>query len=183
MTFNEAKASGRRAKRPSYAEDHWIDFSDKSELIDLASYEADDWTLEPESVKIWEPKLRDIVYYVNYDGHVEEEGSYPGRTRCKILIPAYNVYRTYEEAECVANYQRVQRKLLALAKDLNGEWKPDWVSGNEIKYIITAYHSHIDVTQIKYSKYSVCFKTEKLAEKALSQLTEEEKEILIKGMQ
>ena len=65
-------------------------------------------------------------------------------------------------------------KLLNVAKFLNGDWKPDWEDGNEIKYGIGIYNGKIEVEPTAiYQTSFVYFRTEELAKQAVAILGED----------
>lgn len=191
MTFQEAKASGRRAQRAKFAnKSRWFDLTNPNQVFSVEDFEATDWELEPEEVRVWIPEGGEIFYCNAGDGSTL---MYFAEDFLTIYQRNYNSYQTKEEAQQVANYQRVQRKLLALAKALNGDWKPDY-HVNESKWFLSIYAPICDgvlsdkplsvlVDGTDRFPQPVVFRTVEMAEKALAQLTEEEKQILIRGMQ
>jgi len=186
MTFAQAKASGRPAISKVSGKTYIFRNSDNM-LLTIAEYEGE-WELEPEEVKVWTPKIGETSYAVCTG---EGVGVYASKYDAYELDQAYKnnyaLFSSYTEAYNVASFQRVQRKLLALAKVLNGEWKADWTNNNQNKYSIHYYcvanREFVIESWKNPNHFQIVFKSEQAAQKALSSLTEEEKQILIRGMQ
>ena len=98
------------------------------------------------------------------------------------VIAQYNYFDTKEEAEEEAALTRARRKLQKLAKALNGEWKPDW-SDTSGKYIIFYSHpikSYVTAFVFSRQAMGIHFSSEENAQRALEELTEDEKKILFR---
>lgn len=87
--------------------------------------------------------------------------------------------RIYDLNNCTSSKQAQKliaiNKLMNVAKNLNGDWQPDWLNENMAKYFIylnTKEDINIDFwVSIHYS--SICFKTKELAQQAIEILGEE----------
>ena len=86
---------------------------------------------EPEiSVNYWQPKDAENFYYLNYTGNVissnYSENYQEDKTR-------YRVFKTKEEAEKYAEYDKAEETLRRVIAEGNEGWLPDWTNNDEYK--------------------------------------------------
>ena len=106
---------------------------------------------------------------------------------CIKFRPKKITYEDISEKYCWSSIIRVDskhtekmftfRKLLEVADYLNGNWKPDWNSQNQIKYFISYDHINKKWSTFKLGFTglgTVCFSSEENALKAVEIIGEEE---------
>ena len=140
---------------------------------------------------IWTPKDNEDFFCLRISGSVVKKAKNKDSNVDSDLIDNFNFYKTQEIAEKEAKFLLVYRKLRHIARELNGDWELDWRKRSDQKKYSFNFDTdypidHEDCIDITYTYVIsdpgvVFFKTENIAEKALSMLTDEEKEILRNG--
>jgi len=137
-------------------------------------------SLEKKEDALWVPKL-----HANY-WTIDDYGDVSFRTSrdydyTSAAIQFGNCFQTKEQAERHAKRLKLYNKLWKLAEYLNGDWVPDYSNGiQDSKHRIDYdYDDEMFTIQVHYSYSSMTpvFKSHAVAERAISMLTDEEKEI------
>lgn len=137
---------------------------------------ADDWevVVEKNKIKVWEPSLGDLYYYINSNGDIKFS-YYNTRSIDKRCIG--NFFKTDEEAEHMVEKLKVIRELQDFALEHNDE-EIDWVDNEQDKWAICydiedkeiAYESG---KKIKSVPFNVYFATEQDCERAIKTIGED----------
>ncbi len=105
--------------------------------------------LEPSDYKQWVPKVDGRYYTLN--GHYSPLCTYwtdkpydIGRKK------NYALFKTEEEAERIADIQRIQRKIIDIIKFVIGDWRPDWKDADQEKCYINFDHLY-KTMEVSYS--------------------------------
>lgn len=131
---------------------------------------AEDWevVVEKNKIKVWEPSLGDLYYYINSNGDIKFS-YYNTRSIDKRCIG--NFFKTDEEADHMVEKLKVIRELQDFALEHNDE-EIDWVDNEQDKWAICydiedkeiAYESG---KKIKSVPFNVYFATEQDCERAI----------------
>lgn len=137
---------------------------------------ADDWevVVEKNKIKVWEPSLGDLYYYINSNGDIKFS-YYNTRSIDKRCIG--NFFKTDEEADHMVEKLKVIRELQDFALEHNDE-EIDWVDNEQDKWAICydiedkeiAYESG---KKIKSVPFNVYFATEQDCERAIKTIGED----------
>lgn len=137
---------------------------------------ADDWevVVEKTKIKVWEPSLGDLYYYINSNGDIKFS-YYNTRSIDKRCIG--NFFKTDEEADHMVEKLKVIRELQDFALEHNDE-EIDWVDNEQDKWAICydiedkeiAYESG---KKIKSVPFNVYFATEQDCERAIKTIGED----------
>lgn len=137
---------------------------------------ADDWevVVEKNKIKVWEPSLGDLYYYINSNGDIKIS-YYNTRSIDKRCIG--NFFKTDEEAEHMVEKLKVIKELRDFALEHNDE-EIDWVDNEQDKWAICydiedkeiAYESG---KKIKSVPFNVYFATEQDCERAIKTIGED----------
>lgn len=133
-------------------------------------------SLDKKEDGLWYPD--DDYWYIDSDGEILDSPNDNARTdvdRFKI----HNVFQSQEQAERHAKRLKLYNKLWRIAEYLNKDWVPDYEKKEGKWYIYFDYNEDIFRYSCRgsHSYGDVVFKSEDLAERAISMLTDEEKEI------
>jgi hypothetical protein len=98
---------------------------------------------EPQSI-VWEPKLGEKYYFLLSDGKVHgSQWHHRLKTELHLnLLIHHNVYKTREQAEKAAQYQKRYNMVLQAVLNLEPNQVVDWSGMDQVKYKI--YFSHAD---------------------------------------
>lgn len=132
--------------------------------------------LEKKEDGLWVPdnSERERYYFIDTDGAVLD--SIQDLSDWDYLFQNY--FKTREQAERHAKRLKLYNKLWKLAEHLNGDWVPDWTDSRIVKHAIKSEFDEFKVDSFSYSNLGApIFRSQELAGKALSMLTDEEKEI------
>lgn len=137
---------------------------------------AEDWevVVEKNKIKVWEPSLGDLYYYINSNGDIKFS-YYNTRSIDKRCIG--NFFKTDEEADHMVEKLKVIRELQDFALEHNDE-EIDWVDNEQDKWAICydiedkeiAYESG---KKIKSVPFNVYFATEQDCERAIKTIGED----------
>lgn len=137
---------------------------------------ADDWevVVEKNKIKVWEPSLGDLYYYINSNGDIKFS-YYNTRSIDKRCIG--NFFKTDEETDHMVEKLKVIRELRDFALEHNDE-EIDWVDNEQDKWAICydiedkeiAYESG---KKIKSVPFNVYFATEQDCERAIKTIGED----------
>lgn len=111
---------------------------------------ADDWevVVEKNKIKVWEPSLGDLYYYINSNGDIKFS-YYNTRSIDKRCIGNY--FKTDEEADHMAEKLKVIKKLQDFALEHNDE-EIDWYDKEQDKWEIS-YEDSNDGVKPAYNIY------------------------------
>lgn len=137
---------------------------------------ADDWevVVEKNKIKVWEPSLGDLYYYINSNGDIKFS-YYNTRSIDKRCIG--NFFKTDEEAEHMVEKLKVIKELQDFAFE-NRDEEIDWYDKEQDKWAICydiedkeiAYESG---KKIKSVPFNVYFATEQDCERAIKTIGED----------
>lgn len=137
---------------------------------------ADDWevVVEKNKIKVWEPSLGDLYYYINSNGDIKFS-YYNTRSIDKRCIGNY--FKTDEEAEHMVEKLKVIKELQDFAIE-NRDEEIDWYDKEQDKWAICydigdkeiAYESG---KKIKSVPFNVYFATEQDCERAIKKIGED----------
>lgn len=82
--------------------------------------------------KRWRAKVNGIYYYISsiFEVNQEDEDNIDWD---HTLFNACNYFKTFEEAEAMAEKTKLMFEMTARVKELNGDWVANWGDGNEVK--------------------------------------------------
>lgn len=96
--------------------------------------------LEASDYKQWVPKVDGRYYTLN--GYYSPLCTYWADKPYDIdRKKNYALFKTEEEAQRIAEIQRIQRKIIDIIKFVRGDWRPDWSDNQQEKYYIGYDHS------------------------------------------
>lgn len=131
--------------------------------------------LEKKEDGLWYPKLGERYYFFTSNGELKSGICHSDNNK-KFLFN--NTFPTVESVNKHARRLKLINKLWRLAEHLNGDWVPDWADITVSKYAIKSSEDEFKVDSFNHSNFgNPTFKSKELAEKAISLLTDEEKEI------
>lgn len=111
----------------------------------------------------------DDLFYIALDGTIQE-GTYLDASKLdKKIVKFGNAYKTKEEAEKKANWQKIRNQLEKFAKE-NNEYDFNWKDNFQDKYCI--YYDHfynlIDISEVGCGQFDeVYFSSADIARKAI----------------
>lgn len=137
---------------------------------------AEDWevVVEKNKIKVWEPSLGDLYYYINSNGDIKFSYYNTGSIDKRCIG---NFFKTDEEADHMVEKLKVIRELQDFALEHNDE-EIDWVDNEQDKWAICydiedkeiAYESG---KKIKSVPFNVYFATEQDCERAIKTIGED----------
>lgn len=137
---------------------------------------ADDWevVVEKNKIKVWEPSLGDLYYYINSNGDIKFS-YYNTRSIDKRCIG--NFFKTDEEADHMVEKLKVIRELQKFANE-NNEEKIDWKNFNQCKYKIFYDAEDGDLyfdykTYVKSEPFNIYFTSLEIAKEAIKTVGED----------
>lgn len=136
-------------------------------------------SLEKKEDRLWVPQIGESYWFVDNDAEATTE-TYVDSNISYDRVLYGNFFKTKEQAERHAKRLKLYNKLWRLAEHLNGDWVPDWNSTNvtDYKYYIIYVRNKIEIDGWSNFCFGMpVFRSKELAEKAISMLTDEEKEI------
>lgn len=118
--------------------------------IEMEDALADDWevVVEKNKIKVWEPSLGDLYYYINSNGDIKFS-YYNTRSIDKRCIG--NFFKTDEEADHMVEKLKVIKELRDFALEHNDE-EIDWVDNEQDKWEI-CYKDSNDGVKPAYNIY------------------------------
>lgn len=144
------------------------------ENIEIENALADDWEVveEKNKIKVWEPSLGDLYYYINSNGDIKFS-YYNTRSIDKRCIG--NFFKTDEEADHMVEKLKVIRELQDLSNiKLN---MSDYVKNNGIYYIAYDFTQNRIVPLFdnisRNIPFNVYFSTKEDCEKAITKIGED----------
>lgn len=144
------------------------------ENIEIENALADDWEVveEKNKIKVWEPSLGDLYYYINSNGDIKFS-YYNTRSIDKRCIG--NFFKTDEEADHMVEKLKVIRELQDLSNiKLN---MSDYVKNNRIYYIAYDFTQNRIVPLFdnisRNIPFNVYFSTKEDCEKAITKIGKE----------
>jgi hypothetical protein len=137
---------------------------------------ADDWevVVEKNKIKVWEPSLGDLYYYINSNGDIKFS-YYNTRSIDKRCIG--NFFKTDEEAAHMAEKLKVIKELRDFALEHNDE-EIDWVDNEQDKWEI-CYKDSNDGVKPAYNIYyraqafNIYFTSLEIAKEAIKKIGED----------
>lgn len=137
---------------------------------------ADDWEIvvEKNKIKVWEPSLGDLYYYINSNGGIKFS-YYNTRSIDKRCIGNY--FKTDEEAVHMVEKLKVIKELRDFALEHNDE-EIDWVDKDQDKFEIS-YEDSTNVVEpicdnyYRSQAFNVYFTSKEIAEEAIKAIGED----------
>lgn len=135
---------------------------------------ADDWevVVEKNKIKVWEPSLGDLYYYINSNGDIKFS-YYNTRSIDKRCIG--NFFKTDEEAAHMAKKLKVIKELRDFALEHNDE-EIDWYDKEQDKWEISYKDSNIEPICNNYYRaqtFNIYFTSLEIAKEAIKKIGED----------
>lgn len=135
---------------------------------------ADDWevVVEKNKIKVWEPSLGDLYYYINSNGDIKFS-YYNTRSIDKRCIG--NFFKTDEEAEHMVEKLKVIKELRDFALEHNDE-EIDWVDNEQDKWEISYKDSNVEPICNNYYRaqtFNIYFTSLEIAQEAIKTIGED----------
>lgn len=145
--------------------------------ITFESALAEDWevVVEKNKIKVWEPSLGDLYYYINSNGEIEYRYYKNRNINDKRCIG--NFFKTDEEADHMVEKLKVIRELQNFALEHNDE-EIDWVDNEQDKWEIS-YEDSNDGVKPAYNIYyraqafNIYFTSKEIAQEAIKTIGED----------
>ena len=90
---------------------------------------------EPKSI-VWEPEVGEEYWYVDIDGTLDITECRDNDNESEVLLIHHNVYKTREQAEKAAKYQRRYNMVLQAVLNLEPDQKVDWKDMDQVKHVV-----------------------------------------------
>lgn len=135
---------------------------------------AEDWevVVEKNKIKVWEPSLGDLYYYINSNGDIKLS-YYNTRSIDKRCIGNY--FKTDEEAEHMVKKLKVIKELQDFALEHNDE-EIDWYDKEQDKWEISYKDSNIEPICNNYYRaqtFNIYFTSLEIAKEAIKTIGED----------
>lgn len=135
---------------------------------------AEDWevVVEKNKIKVWEPSLGDLYYYINSNGDIKLS-YYNTRSIDKRCIGNY--FKTDEEAEHMVEKLKVIKELRDFALEHNDE-EIDWVDNEQDKWEISYKDSNVEPICNNYYRaqaFNIYFASKEIAQEAIKKIGED----------
>lgn len=135
---------------------------------------ADDWEVveEKNKIKVWEPSLGDLYYYINSNGDIKFS-YYNTRSIDKRCIG--NFFKTDEEADHMVEKLKVIKELRDFALEHNDE-EIDWVDNEQDKWEISYKDSNVEPICNNYYRaqaFNIYFASKEIAQEAIKKIGED----------
>lgn len=135
-------------------------------------------SLEKKEDGLWYPKLGERYYFFTSNGELNSGICHSDNNKTFLFN---NTFPTVESVNKHARRLKLINKLWRLAEHLNGDWVPDFSNSDNFFYAILEYdHYKSAIVAKAWHRWTFgmpIFKSEQLAQRAISMLTDEEKEI------
>lgn len=138
---------------------------------------AEDWevVVEKNKIKVWEPSLGDLYYYINSNGDIKfsyyNTRSIDKRRICNIG----NYFKTDEEADHMVEKLKVIKELRDFALEHNDE-EIDWVDNEQDKWEISYKDSNVEPICNNYYRaqaFNIYFASKEIAQEAIKKIGED----------
>lgn len=135
---------------------------------------AEDWevVVEKNKIKVWEPSLGDLYYYINSNGDIKFS-YYNTRSIDKRCIG--NFFKTDEEADHMVEKLKVIKELRDFALEHNDE-EIDWVDNEQDKWEISYKDSNVEPICNNYYRaqaFNIYFASKEIAQEAIKKIGED----------
>lgn len=186
MNFKEAyqkMLEGKKVKRKSWEDWQYYKligdnmyYANKliASNITVENALADDWEIvvEKNKIKVWEPSLGDLYYYINSNGDIKFS-YYNTRSIDKRCIG--NFFKTDEEADHTMEKLKVIRELQDFALEHNNE-EIDWYDKEQDKWEISYKDSNVEPICNNYYRaqaFNIYFASKEIAQEAIKTIGED----------
>ena len=186
MNFKEAyqkMLEGKKVKRKDWEEwQHYKLIGDNmyyankliASNVSVENALADDWevVVEKNKIKVWEPSLGDLYYYINSNGDIKFS-YYNTRSIDKRCIG--NFFKTDEEADHMVEKLKIIRELQDFALEHNNE-EIDWYDKEQDKWEISYKDSNVEPICNNYYRaqtFNIYFASKEIAQEAIKKIGED----------
>lgn len=144
------------------------------ENIEMGDALAEDWevVVEKNKIKVWEPSLGDLYYYINSNGDIKFS-YYNTRSIDKRCIG--NFFKTDEEADHMVEKLKVIKELRDFALEHNDE-EIDWVDNEQDKWEISYKDSNVEPICNNYYRaqaFNIYFASKEIAQETIKTIGED----------
>lgn len=148
---------------------------DPLSLANVENIFAEDWEVIEDKKQWWEPKNKDLYWYISNDGEIHSWNFNKKFNTSSLNFG--NCFQTKKQAKFMVEKLKVIHELEKFAFE-NNEKEIDWNDVNQTKYYLGMFQSDKIIAVFStykwcYTPFNIYFTSEEIAEKAIETIGEE----------